>query len=42
METSISESITNLSLLLDAADFSSAIYKIVCIMEDKKGRGVLF
>lgn len=43
METNISESITNLILLLDAADFCSVIYKIVCIMEDeKKERGVYF
>lgn len=43
METNISESITNLILLLDAADFCSVIYKIVCIMEDEKKReGGLF
>lgn len=43
METNISESITNLIPLLDAADFCSVIYKIVCIIEDEKKReGVLF
>lgn len=43
METNISESITNLILLLDAADFfCSAIYEIVCIIEDEKREGVLF
>lgn len=42
METNISESITNLVLLLDAADFCFAIYEIVCIIEDEKREGVLF